>query len=186
MRETDRRRERPESAPAPTPPRDRKANRVILRRTLILMLVFGVVTFAPLFYRLYTIQVRDHATYQQRAIDQQTMDNAVSANRGDILDANGNVLAMSATVYDVILSPMDFEKLQESWDDKYTDDSGKVLTGKKGYYPRPEAEDVAAALSAILGLDPDPLHICIVVKFGLHVGPLIIRAGAVSDSVVWH
>ena len=102
MRESDRRRERRESAPTPAPPQDRKANRVILRRTLILMLLFGVVAFAPLFYRLYTIQVRDHATYQQRAIDQQTMDNSVSANRGDILDANGNVLAMSATVYDEI------------------------------------------------------------------------------------
>ncbi len=157
MREADRRRERRESAPTPVPPQDRKANRVILRRTLILMLLFGVVAFAPLFYRLYTIQVRDHATYQQRAIDQQTMDNSVSANRGDILDANGNVLAMSATVYDVILSPKDFEKLQERWDETYTDDSGRGLTEKKNYYPRPEAEDVASALSAILGLEPEAI-----------------------------
>ena len=155
VRGSDRNRERRESAPAPVSPQDRKANRVILRRTLILMLLFGVVAFAPLFYRLYTIQVRDHATYQQRAIDQQTMDNSVSANRGDILDANGNVLAMSATVYDVILSPKDFEKLQERWDDKFTDDSGRAMTEKKDYYPRPEAEDVASALSAILGLDPE-------------------------------
>lgn len=157
MRETDKRRQRQENAPTPVPPQDRKANRVILRRTLILMLVFGVMTFAPLFYRLYTIQVRDHATYQQRAIDQQTMDNSVSANRGDILDANGNVLAMSATVYDVILSPKDFEKLQERWDDAYTDDGGRVLTEKKNYYPRPEAEDVASSLSAILGIDPESI-----------------------------
>ena len=88
---------------------DRKANRTILWRTIILMLLFGAVTFAPLFHRLYTIQIKEHATYQQRAIDQQTMDNAVSANRGRILDANGKVLAMSATVYDVIISPKDFE-----------------------------------------------------------------------------
>ena len=107
---------------------DRKANRVILRRTLFLMLLFGLITFLPLFHRLYTIQIRDHAMYQQKAIDQQTMDNPVSANRGDILDTNGNVLAMSATVYDVILSPKDFKALQERWDDKYTDNEGRVLT----------------------------------------------------------
>ncbi len=134
---------------------DRKANRVILRRTLFLMLLFGLITFLPLFHRLYTIQIRDHAMYQQKAIDQQTMDNPVSANRGDILDTNGNVLAMSATVYDVILSPKDFKALQERWDDKYTDNEGRVLTEKNGYYPRPETDDVAAALSAILGLDPE-------------------------------
>ena len=57
---------------------DRKANRVILRRTLFLMLLFGLITFLPLFHRLYTIQIRDHAMYQQKAIDQQTMDNPVS------------------------------------------------------------------------------------------------------------
>ena len=136
-------------------PPDRKANRVILRRTIFLMLLFGLITFLPLFFRLYTIQIRDHALYQQRAIDQQTMDNAVSANRGEILDCNGSVLAMSATVYDVILSPKDFEALQKRWDDKYTDASGRVLTEKKGYYPRPEVDEVAAALSAILGLDPE-------------------------------
>ena len=136
-------------------PSERKPNVTIFRRTVFLMVIFGIATFLPLFYKLYTIQIRDHAMYQQKAIDQQTMDNPVSANRGDILDCSGNVLAMSATVYDVILSPKDFEALQERWDDKYTNDEGKVLTEKNGYYPRPEVEDVSSALSAILGLDPE-------------------------------
>ncbi|MCI8474654.1 MAG: PASTA domain-containing protein [Oscillospiraceae bacterium] len=134
---------------------DRKANRTILWRTIILMLLFGAVTFAPLFHRLYTIQIKEHATYQQRAIDQQTMDNAVSANRGRILDANGKVLAMSATVYDVIISPKDFENLQANWDKAFTDNSGRILTEKKNYYPRPEAEDIANELAAILELEPE-------------------------------
>ena len=30
---------------------------------------------------------------------------AVAAHRGDILDANGEVMAMSATVYNLILAP---------------------------------------------------------------------------------
>lgn len=150
-------REENRSAPIRSPS-DQKANRLIFRRTIWLLILFGLIAFLPLFYKLYTIQIRDHAMYQQKAIDQQTMDNAVAANRGDILDCNGNVLAMSATVYDVILSPKDFEKLQKNWDERFTDGSGRVLTEKKNYYPRPEAEDVSAALSAILGLDPESVQ----------------------------
>ena len=101
---TDPNREGPRPEPVRSPT-DRKANRTILGRTLWLMVIFGVIAFLPLFHKLYTIQIRDHAMYQQRAIDQQTMDNPVSANRGEILDSSGNVLAMSASVYDVILSP---------------------------------------------------------------------------------
>ncbi len=145
----DRRKEPDRSA------QDRKANRTILIRTLVLMLVFGVAAFAPLFFRLYDIQIRQHNDFQERAIQQQTMDNAVSANRGKIKDANGKVLARSATVYDVIFSPNDFVKVQELWEETYTDSKGNVLSGKKDYYPRPEAETVAQALAEILGKDPE-------------------------------
>ena len=82
---------------------DHRANRIVLTRTLILLAVFGVAAFLPLFGRLYAIQIRDHDMYEQKAIDQQTMDNSVAANRGKITDANGKVLAVSATVYDLSL-----------------------------------------------------------------------------------
>ena len=131
---------------------DRKANRTILLRTLLLLVMFGILTFIPLFGKLYAIQIRDHEMYQEKAIGQQTMDNAVSANRGQILDSNGKVLAMSATVYDVILSPNDFRKLQNNWDERY----GKKPEGAK--YPRPEVGDVSAGLAEILGLDPQKVQ----------------------------
>ena len=126
---------------------DRRANRTVLIRTLILLAVFGVIVFVPLFGKLYAIQIGKNDEYEQKAIDQQTRDNAVAANRGQITDANGNVLAMSATVYDVILSPRDFKALQEDWDKK---------NGEKpadAQYERPEAEQVANDLAAILGTD---------------------------------
>ena len=132
---------------------DRKLNRTILHRTLFLLVTFGILAFVPLFFRLWTIQIRDHDLYQGKAISQQTRDNAVAANRGKILDANGNVLASSGTVYDVILSPGDFKAVQEAWDKKFRDDAGNILTEKRGYYSRPEADDAAAALAGILGLD---------------------------------
>ncbi|MDE6107294.1 MAG: penicillin-binding protein, partial [Oscillospiraceae bacterium] len=138
---------------------DRKLNRTILFRTVLLMVIFGVVTFLPLFYVLWIIQVRDHDFYQDRAIQQQTRDNAVAANRGKILDVNGNVLASSGTVYDVIISPGDFRTVQENWDKNFKDDeTGAVLSNKKGYYPRPEADTVAAALAEILEADYEKIR----------------------------
>ena len=137
---------------------DRKLNRTILHRTLFLLVTFGLLTFIPLFFRLWTIQIRDHELYQGKAISQQTRDNAVSANRGKILDVNGNVLASSGTVYDVILSPGDFKAVQENWDKKFKDDKGNILTEKRGYYPRPEADTVAAALAEILEVDYERLR----------------------------
>ena len=153
--ERDRRERERQEHPRPAP--DRRANRTILIRTGILAVVFGVAVFAPLFGKLYAIQVRDHDFYQEKAIDQQTRDNAVAANRGEITDINGKVLASSGTVYDVILSPKDFEALLERWDDAFTDSEGNLLTDSKYYYPRPEAEKVAAGLAEILGADPEKL-----------------------------
>ena len=67
----------------------------------------GVVMFLPLIWTLWQICIVDHDYYEELAVRQQTRDVTVSAMRGDILDSNGTVLAMSATVYNLILSPRD-------------------------------------------------------------------------------
>lgn len=99
--------------------RNRQSKRLVFRRSLFLMLVCGVGLFIPLVIQLWTISIRDHDFYQQRATDQQLMDVSVSAHRGDILDANGDVLAMSATVYNLILAPKDLMNSVDRSD--YTD-----------------------------------------------------------------
>ena len=140
-----------------TSPDVQKTNRSILFRTGLLVLLFGVIAFLPLFHQLYVIQIEKGAEYQERAINQQTMDNAVAANRGQITDANGKVLATSATVYDIILSPNDFVKLQERWDAAFVDDEGNIRTSSRNYYPRPEAAQVAKGLAEILNADVEKL-----------------------------
>ncbi len=148
------RRERREKGPTPDM---QKTNRSILFRTGLLVLIFGIAAFLPLFHQLYVIQIEKGAEYQERAINQQTMDNAVAANRGQITDVNGKVLATSATVYDVILSPNDFAKLQERWDEAFIDDEGNIRSSSKNYYPRPEAKNVAEGLAEILEADVEKL-----------------------------
>ena len=104
------------------PDRNRQSKRLVFRRSLFLMLVCGVGLFIPLVIQLWNISIRDHDFYQQRAAQQQLMDVSVSAHRGEIRDANGEVLAMSATVYDLILAPKD---LMNSVDqDDFEDEDG--------------------------------------------------------------
>ena len=108
--------------------RERRSKRTIFKRTVILMVLCGVMLFVPLFWRLWDVAIVHHEDYQSRATKQQTLDLSVSAARGNIYDCNGNVLAMSATVYNLILSPKDL--MQDCVDKKdYTDDDGNLNEG---------------------------------------------------------
>ena len=82
-----------------------RANRTILRRTLVLMALFGVVAFIPLIVTLYNLMIRDHDYYEAQAIDNQTRYTSLSASRGQIFDRNMNVLASSKTVETVFIDP---------------------------------------------------------------------------------
>jgi stage V sporulation protein D (sporulation-specific penicillin-binding protein) len=83
----------------------RLANRKIFRRTVFLLVVCGVLMFLPIFYQLWHWQVVRHDELQEKAVRQQTSELSVSAERGTIFDCSGNVLAISSSAYDVILSP---------------------------------------------------------------------------------
>ena len=75
---------------------DRRANRTILGRTIFLMVIFGVVVFIPLFWKLWDVQISQHDKLEEQAIDQQTRDMMVTAHRGTIYDAKGNRLSVSS------------------------------------------------------------------------------------------
>ena len=71
----------------------RRANRVIQSRSFILMLVMGVLLFVVLFFKLYQLQIGRHDELQKKAINQQVRSTVVTASRGTIYDASGNILA---------------------------------------------------------------------------------------------
>ena len=133
--------------------KDRRANRTILWRTMFLMFLFGVAIFVPMLGKLWEIQIVKHQYYQDLAVKQQTSDLEVSASRGVIYDVNGNILSISATVHNVVVSPRDVLELQK----KYTEAVEKAREGKGEYpdYPEPTNEFIAAGLSEILGVDKD-------------------------------
>ena len=129
---------------------NRRANRTIFWRTVVLMALFGVFTFIPLLMELYEIQIVRHDELEQQAIDQQTKDLSITAARGTIYDRNGNILAISATVYNVVLSPKDVLDLQAAY-------QKKVEAGNTPDYPAPTNEMIAMRLAEILDLDAEEI-----------------------------
>ena len=81
------------------------AERTILRRTAVLMAIFGVAVFIPLLGRLIYLQIFQYDTLSRQAADNQTRSSAVTAARGTIYDRNMNVLAVSADVENVCIDP---------------------------------------------------------------------------------
>ena len=104
----------------------REANRKIFRRTVFLMAVCGVLMFLPIFYQLWHWQVVRHDELEQMAVQQQTSELSVSAERGPIYDTNGNVLAISSSAYDVILSPKAIVEKQAALEKAKADAEEKV------------------------------------------------------------
>jgi stage V sporulation protein D (sporulation-specific penicillin-binding protein) len=69
---------------------------------IVTILCFGIVSIS-----LFKEQIIDYEFYSVKAEAQQMADTAITANRGTIYDCDMKVLAQSATVYNVIVSPAD-------------------------------------------------------------------------------
>ena len=135
------------------PARRRNSKQIMLRRTIFLMVLCSVL-FIPIVAEIWKISVTQHEFYQQKATKQQTLDMSVTASRGDIMDRNGNVLAMSATVYNLVVSPRD---LVLSIDKRDFTDKDKSFD-QKGYDAAIAAKQDAVirdVLALVPGLDAD-------------------------------
>lgn len=85
--------------------------------------------------RLVYLMVAKSEFYQQKAAEQQLYDTVLSAERGNIYDRNGELLATSAQVWTVYMTPNGFKKIT---------DEAKLNAVKS---------EIATNLSAILGID---------------------------------
>ncbi len=80
------------------------SNTVTSKRIQYAMIFLFVLLFA-LVFRLGFLQIVQGADYKERAVKQQTMSKLISAKRGNILDATGKSLAISAQVDTVSINP---------------------------------------------------------------------------------
>lgn len=79
-------------------------------RLLIILILIG---FGAAICRLGYLQIFKANELGQKAVDQQLTDTTLSAKRGTIYDANGKVLATSASVWRVVLAPIYLETDEE-------------------------------------------------------------------------
>ena len=63
------------------------------------------VLFGALAIRIFIYQTFRHAEFEQKVLDQVTQETTISADRGNIYDANGIVIATNITTYRLFLDP---------------------------------------------------------------------------------
>lgn len=108
-----------------------RANGGMVRRTGVLLTLCGIVAFVPVLGMFLNLMVFRHEEYADKARENQTRSAVVAAARGTIYDRNMNVLAASAGVENVLLSPVELSKSGE------------------------DVERIVSGLSEILDLDPE-------------------------------
>ena len=86
------------------------SNRMLRRRTVWLLIIILAVGFGAVITRLAFLQLVQGEELQRRAIEQQLSDTPISAKRGTIYDANGKILAQSASVWQVVMAPAYFDE----------------------------------------------------------------------------
>lgn len=129
--------EKPKAEPFKRKPKrtQKGPNQRLRQRAAVLIMIILVLGFGAAIARLSMLTLVRGSELQERAVDQQLADTTLTAKRGTIYDANGNVLAESASVWQVVMSPINFE-------DENNPERGEAAR-----------EAAARGLSEILGLD---------------------------------
>ncbi len=83
-----------------------KQSKKSMDKRIMWLLGLVVVGFLCVVGKLVQIQLIDYEMYQSKALEQQTVDTIISPSRGKIYDRNLTVLADSATVETVLLTPV--------------------------------------------------------------------------------
>ena len=99
-------------------------------RIALVMAVLGILAFLPITGQLYKLMVAEYDYYAAKALRNQTRTTTVTAERGQILDRNMNILATSVSVENVYLDPHELKQAGE------------------------DTEAIAAVLGDILGKEP--------------------------------
>lgn len=110
-------------------------NKSMTMRTIVLWAIMLLVTVGLVGGRLVYIMIVQSEFYQQKAAEQQLYDTELRAERGKIYDRNGEMLATSAQVWTVYITPNSFKTIKDET-------------------RRNEVKsEIATNLSAILGLE---------------------------------
>lgn len=117
-------------------------SRQMWKRIVIIMVVLIFATVSVTAVRLVNIMIIHGEEYQSKASAQQLHDAYIAAERGNIYDTNMNVLAKSATVWTVYVTPNDLTKLEDAECEKVK----KVISENLSEILELDAEDIVEKL----------------------------------------
>ncbi len=127
----------------------------IAKRSFLVFCIF-ILIWVYLTGVLFKMQVLDYESYQNKVIEQLTVETKVNASRGNIYDANMNLLATSKTAWRVFISPVDIQSA------KYSSAAQNIFYRMRYGMSKDTAaigmaqdELIAKGLSKILGVDYD-------------------------------
>ena len=109
---------------------------VIDKKRLVLAFMIFCLALVALCMRMGYIQIVKSDELKKKAISQQTKDEIVDAKRGEIVDRNGNKMAVSSLRYSIWVRPASVVGEEKTEADK-----------------KKKLEDTARELAAILGMD---------------------------------
>lgn len=118
----------------------KKPTKLMWTRMITVVLLITLTMFCVTGVRLADIMIVNGEIYKEKASEQQLYDTETTALRGDIYDCKMNLLATSATVWNVYVTPNDFKKA-------YTDTS-KAEQAKQA---------IANGLSSIIDVESSKL-----------------------------
>ena len=101
--------------------KQKSVSTVLFKRSYLILGLIAV-AFLILAFRIFILQTENYEKYQKEVISQMTTESVIPADRGDIYDTNGVLLATDVTVYRVFISPKDIQsaiKGQKNEDGEY-------------------------------------------------------------------
>ena len=111
----------------------------LMRRRMFIWVFLALLVFAGyVVWVLYDIAANQAEYYRAIANKQHLTSYTINANRGTIYDRNGNILAQSTTVWDVIINPVQIREVD-----------AKVEDGKEGELNHDKIELIAENLANI-------------------------------------
>ncbi len=106
----------------------KKPTKQMWKRMISIVLIMTIGMFCITGYRLTKIMLIDGDFYKEKAAEQQLYDTETTALRGDIYDSNMQLLATSASVWNLYVTPNDFKNTFDNDSEKIEEAKEKIAS----------------------------------------------------------
>ena len=138
-----------------------KKGKLYFSRLTILLILFAVIVGFLGYFRVFMIKMNG-AELEATAINQQInkiQDKVIAPNRGDIVDRNGETLAVGETVFDIVLDPLLIVEIDNTEKDKAAESRAAAAeSGNEYTEPTYTKDEGFAQVSSILGISVETLE----------------------------